>query len=160
MSYGSEFAKVTVLGVFTIWLHFLKISIAQRFLLYWDISVYPYVISNTWKLYNLHHLRHEMGQELFLKLFAHEPIRHLAVVYERRKKQLLSNISREIGRLAQERSTGVGNNSFLYNTDCVWEACRAVLQAGGILCEVIKIKIKILFLQRRQCLHLYRSSLG
>ena len=28
---------------------------------------------------------------------------------KRRKKQLLSNISREIGRLAQERSTGVGN---------------------------------------------------
>ena len=41
-----------------------------------------YVISNTLTLYNLHHLRHEMGQELFLKLFAHEPIRHLAVVYE------------------------------------------------------------------------------
>ena len=82
MSYGSGFAKITVLGVFTIWFQFSDIYIAQRFLLYWDISVYPHVISNTWKIYNMHHLRHEMGQELFCKLFAHEPIRHLAVMCE------------------------------------------------------------------------------
>ena len=65
MSNGSGFAKITVLCVFTIYLQLFKISIAQRFLVVWDISDYQYVIIDTGNIYNLQHLCHEIGQELF-----------------------------------------------------------------------------------------------